>query len=89
MGAVGTAIPQVDEVIAPGLSPLERRLVLAGGRLHEFHRRPLEVGIDDVAANLEEVEELVVLVEGVHDDLDSPLIAAHGKRQVAGINRPH
>ena len=89
LDAPRAAVPEVDEVVAAGVGRVERRLVFAGRGLDQFDRLALQVGVHDVAADLEEVEELVVLVERVDHDPDAPLVAADGQGQVAGIDGPH
>ena len=89
LDVVGPAVAEVDEVVAAGLGVLDRPLVAAGRGLDQVDPGPLQVGAEDEPLDLEEVEELAVLVQGVDDDLDLPLLAADVERQVPVVDRPH
>src|SRR5208283_144187 len=89
LGLVRAAITQVHEVVAAGLRVLDGPLVPSRRGLDELDGRSLEVRVDHVPLDLEEVEELVVLVERIDDNLDSPLFTTDRERHVAALGGTH
>src|SRR5271165_4282124 len=89
LGLVRASITQVHEVVAAGLGVLDGPLVPSRRGLDELDGRGLEVRVNDVPLDLEEVEELVLLVERIDDNLDSPLFTTDRKRQVAALGGTH
>ena len=76
--------------ITAGVFGRELADVTARGGLLDFHWHGLHIGSDGGAVHVEEVEELVVLVEGIDDDADLAVGEVGGDGEFAGsARRPH